>query len=117
MQGLKQGRVDMAGKDDWTGAKNILCVRLDSLGDVIMTSPAIRALKESQPERVITLFTSKAGAAAASLVEEIDQTIVYDPPWMKARVPAASAELGRQMIERLRRPNFDAAAIFTTFSQ
>ncbi len=101
----------------WAEARNILCVRLDSLGDVLMTSPAIRALKESQPGRMITLLSSGAGAAAAPLIEEIDQTIVYDPPWMKASPPASTGESDRQMIERLRHPNFDAAVIFTTFSQ
>jgi ADP-heptose:LPS heptosyltransferase len=49
----------------WQNAKNILCVRLDSLGDILMTSPAIRALKEGKPERKITLLTSASGAAIA----------------------------------------------------
>ena len=31
----------------WEDARNLLCVRLDSLGDVLMTTPAIRALKEA----------------------------------------------------------------------
>ena len=101
----------------WAGARNILCIRLDSLGDVLMTSPAIRALKESRPGRTITLLTSTAGAVAAPLIEDIDQTIIYDPPWMKASAPAANSEPDHQMIERLKRPGFDAAVIFTAFSQ
>ncbi len=107
----------MSSSETWARAKNVLCVRLDSLGDVLMTSPAIRALKESQPDRIITLLTSQAGAGAVPLVEEIDQTIVYDPPWMKATAPTPNGGRDRQMIERLKRPDFDAAVIFTAFSQ
>ncbi len=107
----------MASSETWALAQNLLCIRLDSLGDVLMTSPAIRALKESQPGRIITLMTSRVGAAAAPLVEEIDQTIVYDPPWMKATAVAPRGEQDRQMIERLKRTDFDAAVIFTAFSQ
>ena len=32
---------------DWMEARNVLCIRLDSIGDLLMTSPSIRALKES----------------------------------------------------------------------
>lgn len=30
-------------EDGWNTARNLLCVRLDALGDVLMTAPAIRA--------------------------------------------------------------------------
>jgi ADP-heptose:LPS heptosyltransferase len=33
--------------EDWQRARRVLCVRLDQLGDVLMTTPAIRALKGS----------------------------------------------------------------------
>ncbi len=50
----------------WADAKRLLCVRLDTMGDVLMTGPALRALRESAPGRRITLLTSAAGAAAAT---------------------------------------------------
>ncbi len=65
----------------------ILCIRLDSLGDILMTTPALRALKEGHPGRRLTLLTSKSGAGIAPLIPEVDETIVYDPPWMKASAP------------------------------
>jgi lipopolysaccharide heptosyltransferase II len=101
----------------WQRAKNILCIRLDSLGDVLMTTPALRALKEGQPERKITLLTSRSGAAIASLISEVDETMVYDPPWMKASAPPADSSMEFQMIDRVKQRGFDAAVIFTTFSQ
>lgn len=101
----------------WDDAANVLCVRLDALGDVLMTTPAIRALKERRPGRRVTLLTSPAGAAIARLVPEIDEVGVYEAPWVKATPPRGSAEGDSAMIERLRAGRFDAAAIFTVYSQ
>ncbi len=101
----------------WSDAANLLCVRLDSLGDVLMTTPAIRALKESRPDGRVTLLTSPAGAAVARLVPELDDVIVYESPWMKATAPRASSAPDLEMIDLLRRARFDAAVIFTVYSQ
>ncbi len=101
----------------WSQAGNILCVRLDSLGDVLMTGPAMRALKESRRGRRITLLTSPAGAAAGALIPEVDEVLVYDAPWMKATAPRADSRPDEFMIRRLRERGFDAAVIFTVYSQ
>src|SRR5438874_10908434 len=77
----------------WERAAKLLCVRLDSIGDVLMTTPAIRALKESRADRSITLLTSSAGAAIARLVPEIDDVIVYDAPWVKSAVALPIVDL------------------------
>ena len=45
--------------------RNILCVRLDAFGDVLMTEPALRAISQSMPDCRLTLLTSPAGAKAA----------------------------------------------------
>src|SRR5438552_7946354 len=77
----------------WERAEKLLCVRLDSIGDVLMTTPAIRALKESRAGRRITLLTSSAGGLIARLVPEIDDVIVYDAPWMKSSDGAVDEDL------------------------
>ncbi|HLJ97672.1 MAG TPA: lipopolysaccharide heptosyltransferase II [Gemmataceae bacterium] len=107
----------MSACGSWSQAKNILCVRLDSLGDVLMTTPALRALKESGSDRRITLLTSPAGAEAASLVPEIDAVLVYQAPWMKATPPHTGSTPEYAIAERLRRLQFEAAVIFTVYSQ
>lgn len=100
----------------WQDARKVLCVRLDNLGDVLMTTPAIRALKRSHPERHVTLLASRAGAAAASHIPEIDAAIPYDAPWMKLALPTLpSADLAMRSTLEARR--FDAAVIFTVYSQ
>jgi lipopolysaccharide heptosyltransferase II len=107
----------MASPKSWDRAENTLCVRLDSLGDVLMTTPAVRALKASRATRHLTLLTSPAGAEAASLVPEIDDVLVYEAPWMKATPQRRSADPEHAMADRLRRLHFDAAVIFTVYSQ
>ncbi|GAA6624067.1 lipopolysaccharide heptosyltransferase II [Scytonema sp. NUACC26] len=101
----------------WNSAKNILCIRLDTIGDVLMTTPAIRALKVSHPNRQITLLTSSAGATTASLVPEIDDVIVYDAPWLKATAPRQNSRPEYEMADYLRNLQFDGAVIFTVYSQ
>src|SRR5262249_8966325 len=107
----------MAHDAGWQRATRILCVRLDTLGDVLMTTPALRALRETQPGRRLTLLTSAAGAAAAALVPQIDEVIVYDAPWLKATAPRRDSMPDWDMADRLRGERFDAAVIFTVFSQ
>lgn len=107
----------MGAREAWDQAENVLCVRLDTLGDVLMTTPAIRALREGNPARRITLLTSSAGAEVARLVPEIDDLIVYDAPWMKSTASRIDSGPEYAMLERLCRYGFDAAVIFTVYSQ
>jgi lipopolysaccharide heptosyltransferase II len=99
----------------WREARNILCIRLDYLGDVLMTTPALRALRQV-PGRRITLLTSPGGAAVAPYLPEVDDTIVYAAPWLKHGT-AADPAADFAMIDRLRARGFDAAVIFTVYSQ
>jgi lipopolysaccharide heptosyltransferase II len=99
----------------WADARNILVVRLDNLGDVLMSTPAIRALKEHAPGVRITLLGSRSGAAAARHVPLIDETIVHDAPWVKG--PAGNEADEHRLIAELRARAFDAAVIFTVCTQ
>jgi lipopolysaccharide heptosyltransferase II len=103
--------------DAWSRASNLLCVRLDTIGDVLMTTPALRALGEARRGRRITLLTSSAGAAVAPMLDVVDDTIVYDAPWLKASPERAEPDADLAMIGLLRARRFDAAVIFTVYSQ
>jgi lipopolysaccharide heptosyltransferase II len=105
-----------AGKK-WEAAKNILCVRLDNLGDVLMTSPAFRAIKESDSQRKITLLASPGGSRIARLIPDIDEVIPYEAPWIKSSSQKDSSKQDLSMAEKLRNSKFDGAVIFTVFSQ
>jgi lipopolysaccharide heptosyltransferase II len=101
---------------NWKYAKNILCIRLDYLGDVLMCTPAMRAIKDAHPGRTITLLTSDSGAAAAPYIAEVDEVIEYAAPWMKNSDPH-DAGADHELLQKLLAHRFDAAVIFTTFSQ
>ena len=108
---------DLTDHEKWQRARRILCVRLDAIGDVLMTVPALRAVKGAANNRRITLLTSKSGAAVASLIGEIDEVIEYESPWMKATTTRDDSTRDWQMIDFIRRQKFDAAVIFTVYSQ
>jgi lipopolysaccharide heptosyltransferase II len=87
------------------------------LGDVVMTEPALRAVKQAAPRRRVTLLTSRSGAEAVSLLGGVDEVLTYDAPWMKSTAPRENAYDDENFIAELRRMRFDAAVIFTVYSQ
>lgn len=100
----------------WRRARRILCVRLDSLGDVLMCTPAFRALRDSLPGCRLMLLTSPSGAAAARYVPELDEVIAIKAPWMK-HDDALDGQALQACIADLAARRFDAAVIFTSWSQ
>lgn len=105
------------GSSRWRVARSVLAVRLDGMGDVLMTVPAMRALKAAAPGRRLTLLTSPAGAAAARLVPEIDEIVEYEAPWVKSTPAGAEARSDLDLVQTLRASQYDAAVIFTVFTQ
>jgi len=101
----------------WHRARRILCVRLDSLGDVLMCTPAMRALRQAVPGRTLTLLGSPSGAAALPFVPELDDAIAWSAPWTKSAKPAATGAAAPAPIATLAARAFDAAVIFTTYTQ
>jgi len=99
----------------WKKPRRILCVRPDNMGDLLMSSPAIAALKETFNCRV-TLLTSSMGKGIVPFLPAVDACMVWDVPWVKGSQemdPRAFWEL----TEKIRNEHFDAAVIFTVFSQ
>lgn len=96
----------------------ILAIRLDNLGDVIMLGPALRAVKAAMPKARITLLCAPAGAQAAPLLPWVDDLLVHRAIWQDAS-GAMPLDPVREMafIETLRAGQYDAALIFTSFSQ
>ena len=102
----------------WQRVRRVLVVRLDNLGDVLVTTPAIHAVRTALPDVEITLLASPVGAQVGRLNPDIDDVIVYEAPWIDPwqQLPHAPArELA--MVERLRADRFDAGIIFTSYRQ
>jgi len=102
----------------WRGARRVLVVRLDNLGDVLLMTPAIHALRRSLPAVEITLLASAVGAQAGLLNPDIDDVIVYESPLVDPwqRLPHDSRR-EKNMILLLKECCFDGAIIFTSFRQ
>lgn len=102
----------------WHSARSILGVRLDGIGDLLMTTPALRALKEACGERRLTLLTSPAAANAARELGFVDEVIAFVAPWMKSAEssPVAPHDV-IALADDLRARAFDAAVVFTVFTQ
>src|SRR2546421_3584006 len=102
----------------WSQVKRVLAIRLDNLGDVLVTTPALHAIKTSLPAATLTLLTSPVGAQVARLDPDLDDVIVYQAPWMDPwhKLPQDS-QREQQMIATIRERRFDGAIIFTSFRQ
>jgi ADP-heptose:LPS heptosyltransferase len=100
---------------DWKNCTNILCIRADNMGDVLMSTPALRALKETFGCK-ITLLTSAMGNVITPFIAEIDETIVAGLPWIKIKEPVDEMAFS-DLVEKIRSYHFDAAIIFTVYSQ
>jgi lipopolysaccharide heptosyltransferase II len=102
----------------WQQARRILCVRLDSLGDVLMCTPAMRALRKAVPGRRLTLLGSPSGVAAQPFIPELDDAIAWEAPWSKFATAAAQPHgSGLALVATLAARAFDAAVIFSTYTQ
>lgn len=93
----------------------VLCVRLDNMGDVLMTTPAIHALRSALPHSHIALLTSRSAAQLAPYLEDVDEVIAYDAPWVKKDTHASEDDFA--ILERLQAARYDMAVIFTVYSQ
>src|SRR5437868_2053500 len=102
----------------WSQVKRVLAIRLDNLGDVLVTTPALHAIKTSLPAATLTLLTSPVGAQVARLNSDLDDVIVYQAPWKDPwhKLPQDS-QREQQMIATIRERRFDGAIIFTSFRQ
>lgn len=90
-------------------------MRLDSLGDLLITGPALRALAHGSDH--LTLLCGPIGRPAAELLPGVDDVLTWRAPW----IDAAPEPVTREHVEDLRRlveaGRFDRALIFTSFHQ
>ena len=105
----------------WREAERILAIRLDKLGDVLMTTPALSAIRETVPGARITLLTSPCGAALGPHLPFVDECIAFEAPWVRhdAQDEGAGTSTAAEwrLLQRLADGRFDAAIVFTTCTQ
>ena len=58
--------------------ENILLIRLKAIGDVVLTLPAVGALRENFPAAKITFLTSKENASLLRGFREVNEVMALD---------------------------------------
>lgn len=107
----------MSNENPWLATRNLLAVRMDNAGDIVMLGPALRAIKATTPDARITLLASPAGAKAAVLLPWIDDVITWRAVWQDLGHLPFEPSRERELVDLLAERAFDAALIFTSFSQ
>jgi len=92
-----------------------LAVRLDSLGDVLVTGPAIRALAAGADE--LTLLCGPRGRAAAELLPGVDELLCWRSPWIDPEPDPVDPDAITELVADLALRRFDRAVVFTSFHQ
>ena len=100
--------------DAWQRVQRILAIRLDNLGDVLVTTPALHAIKQSLPQASLSLLASPVGAQVGRLNADLDDVIVYQSLQMDSwqQLPQDSAR-DQRMIATLKERKFDGAIILS----
>ncbi|HVH21272.1 MAG TPA: glycosyltransferase family 9 protein [Pseudonocardia sp.] len=102
---------------DWPGLARLLVVRPDNLGDVLMTGPALAALRAAAPNARIDLLAGPAGATAGPLLPELDGVLVGQVSWQRLEPQPGGGPPDRALVDELRARDYTAAVILTSFSQ
>ena len=102
---------------DWAALRRILVVRPDNLGDVVLSGPALRALRRAAPRARLDLLAAPAGAAVAPLLPEVGEVLVASVSWQQLDPAAVPAEEDLALLDRIRAGRYDAAVLLTSFTQ
>ena len=95
--------------------RHTLVARLDSMGDLLISGPAVRAVAAGSTR--VTALVGPRGAAAARLLPGVDQAVVWDCPWISAQPPTVDSAALTEIVRRVAALNADAAVILTSFHQ
>lgn len=88
--------------------RNVVYVRLDHIGDVLMATPAVEALARACPSAQISVLVKPSCAPLFENNPFVSRVIEYVPAW-QARPTLGERADGSPVIERLRASAFDVA--------
>ena len=92
-----------------------LAVRLDSLGDVLVTGPALRALAASSEH--LSLWCGPRGRAAAELLPGVDEVVCREVSWIDPEPEVVCREDIDRLVDTILARRYDRAVVFTSFHQ
>mgnify|MGYP006294110343 FL=1 len=93
--------------------RSVLLVRLSARGDIVFSSPLVRAFRRTYPDARLTWLAESHTKDLIEAHPELDQVIVVDRNgwkrlWKERRYGALLGEI-RDLVRRLRRQDFDVA--------
>jgi ADP-heptose:LPS heptosyltransferase len=91
----------------------VLLVRLDNLGDVLLSGPAVRAVADTGAE--VTFLCGPRGRAAAELLPGVEEILEWRAPWIDPEPDPVDPREVERLTGLLH--GFDRALIFTSFHQ
>ncbi len=92
--------------------RRILVIRVDLIGDVVLSLPAVRALKRAYPEAEIDFLALKSSAGILASEPEITRILTFDPYFWRRRLGMFSPATWRDalvFLRELRRQHYDVA--------
>ena len=97
--------------------ENILLIRLKSIGDVVLTLPAVHVVRENFPAAKITFLTSRENAVLLEGFGEVDDVIMLDRAALRGPNPLRIAGEFFGLLHRLRARKFDLAVDFQGYGE
>ena len=97
--------------------KNILFIRLKSIGDVLLVLPAVHLVRANFPQARITFLTSMENVPLLEGFREINDIIALDRAGFKSGNPLRILIQAFSLLHRLRAGNFDLAVDFQGYGE
>ncbi|WP_271985087.1 glycosyltransferase family 9 protein [Pseudoclavibacter terrae] len=94
--------------------RRVLVARLDSMGDVLLGGPAVRAVASQAP---VVMLCGPRGADAARMLPGVERVLVWDAPWISNPAPTMDEEHLAELLRLVRAADVDEAVILTSFHQ
>jgi len=98
-------------------SENILLIRLKSMGDVVLTLPAVNALRENFPSAKIAFLTSMENAPLLRGCRAVDDVIALDRAALRSGNPAKMAGEFFGLLRRLRAGKFSLVVDFQGYGE
>jgi ADP-heptose:LPS heptosyltransferase len=96
-------------------AGRVLVARLDSMGDVLLAGPAVRAVAETAAH--VTLLVARGQRETAELLPGCDAVLEFTAPWVVLDPPPVDPAAVQALVASLAAGRFDAALVLTSYHQ
>ncbi|MEI9865246.1 MAG: glycosyltransferase family 9 protein [Limisphaerales bacterium] len=91
---------------------NILLIRIKAIGDVVLTLPAVAALRENYPSVKITFLTSQENTTLLQGFKDVDEVIPLERAALRSKNPCRVLSRFFSLLRRLRAGKFDLVVDF-----